>query len=133
MGLPGSGKTTLTKQLAPKISAKVFNADEIRKKFNDWDFSNEGRMRQAERMRSLSDDMISKGNNVIADFICPTQKTREDFNADIVIWLDTIKKGRYEDTNLLFEPPKNFFFRVTTKDAVHWSNQIEKKILEQKN
>ena len=111
MGLPGAGKTTLAKIIAPKISANIINADEIRKKYNDWDFSEEGRIRQSNRMRDICEKITFKGNNVIADFICPTKKTRFDFNPDIVIWVDTIEKGRYEDTNLLFEKPKNFFFK----------------------
>ena len=132
MGLPGSGKTTLANELAPKISAKVINADKIREKFNDWDFSIEGRMRQAKRMKKLSEDAVLQGDNVIADFICPTEKTREDFNADFIIWLDTIKKGRYEDTNLMFEPPKEYFLKVTTKNAIYWSNQIAQQLSKEK-
>ena len=131
MGLPGAGKTTLAKIIAPKISANIINADEIRKKYNDWDFSEEGRIRQSNRMRDICEKITFKGNNVIADFICPTKKTRFDFNPDIVIWVDTIEKGRYEDTNLLFEKPKNFFLRVSSKDAEFWSKEIIKKFKEQ--
>ena len=93
MGLPGAGKTTLAKLLGKKIKSTWLNADEIRKKFNDWDFSPEGRIRQAKRMRNLADNEIQNGNNVIADFICPTRKTRENFNADYVVWVNTIKTG----------------------------------------
>jgi hypothetical protein len=34
-------------------------------------------------------------------------------NADIVVWMDTLKEGRFEDTNRLFVPPKNYDYRVT--------------------
>lgn len=124
MGLPGAGKTTLADKLATKIDSVRLNADEIRKKYNDWDFSKEGRDRQAKRMRKLSDQITSSGKNVITDFVCPTNKTREDFDADYLIWLDTIKKGRFEDTNQMFVPPKNFFLKVTSKNAEYWSEQI---------
>ena len=124
MGLPGAGKTTLADKLATKIPSVRINADEIRKRYNDWDFSKEGRIRQAKRMRDLSDKEISTGKNVITDFVCPTDKTRDDFNADYVIWVDTIKQGRFEDTNKIFEPPKNFFLKVTSKNADYWSEQI---------
>ena len=74
MGLPGAGKTTLSKFLVEELNAAWLNADEIRKKFNDWDFSEEGRIRQAKRMKDLSDNYLSQGKNVVADFICPTPK-----------------------------------------------------------
>ena len=80
MGLPGSGKSTLSKILAKKIGAFWLNADQIRKKFNDWDFSLEGRSRQAKRMFNLSEEIISKGNIVVADFICPTKKIEMNLN-----------------------------------------------------
>ena len=121
MGLPGSGKTTLSEYLCKELNAVSINADKVRREANDWDFSLEGRKRQAKRMRDLSKDHISKGYNIVADFICPTETTRKEFNADIIIWVDTIKAGRFDDTNALFEPPKNYDFRITTKDAKYWS------------
>tara|TARA_Y100001935_G_C17260060_1_gene485847 strand:- start:77 stop:511 length:435 start_codon:yes stop_codon:yes gene_type:complete len=119
MGLPGSGKTTLSEKLAPLIKATRVNADEIRKKFNDWDFSLEGRMRQSNRMNKIANDEIEKNNHVIADFVCPTDKAREKFQADYVIWMNTIDKGRFEDTNQMFEKPKKaeVNFEVNEKDA----------------
>ena len=89
MGLPGSGKTTLAKALYKKLDCVWFNADEVRKQFNDWDFSDEGRLRQAYRMRDLADEEIKKGNTVICDFVAPTHQIREIFNADLIIWVDT--------------------------------------------
>ena len=92
MGLPGSGKTTLASELAPLINAKRINADEVRKTANDWDFSEEGRLRQAKRMADLATKYKENGNYVIADFICPTPETRNLFPADYIVWVDTIKK-----------------------------------------
>ena len=83
-------------------------------------------------MKDLSNYHISKGKNVVADFICPTKATRDDFDADFLIWVDTIKKGRFEDTNILFEPPENSDFRVTTQDGKYWSEKIAKIILKEK-
>ena len=129
MGLPGAGKTTLSKYLVEKLNAAWLNADETRKKFNDWDFSEEGRIRQAKRMKDLSDNYLSQGKNVVADFICPTPKTRKDFNADFIIWMDTVKSCKFEDTNLMFVPPDNYDFRVTSKDALEWSKKIINKLI----
>jgi adenylylsulfate kinase len=131
-GLPGSGKTTLAKFLAPLLNAVHINADDVRKKFNDWDFSIEGRIRQAKRLAQLADEFKLKSSFVIADFICPTPDLRNIFNADIKIWVDTIKEGRFEDTNKLFVKPKNCDFRVTTKDAEMWGKSISEKILQKK-
>ena len=112
MGLPGSGKTYLAQRLQPLLNAAWFNADKVREMSNDWDFSEEGRKRQSLRMKALADFESSNGRVVISDFICPTTETRELFNPDIVIWLDTIKEGRFSDTNTLFEPPKKYDFRI---------------------
>ena len=124
MGLPGAGKTTLANELAPKISAKRLNADEVRKAANDWDFSEEGRKRQAKRMAELALNLKKKGNFVVADFICPTPEARNLFPSDYVIWVDTIKAGRFEDTNQMFVEPKKFDFRVSSQDAIRWVPKI---------
>ena len=128
MGLPGSGKTTLANELAPLLNAKRLNADEVRKEANDWDFSEEGRKRQSKRMADFALKMKEDGNNVVADFICPTPEARKLFPADFVIWVDTIKKGRFEDTNQMFVNPKNFDYHVTTQDAKKWAPLIIEEI-----
>lgn len=102
-GLPGSGKSTIGKPFAELIGGIWINADEVRKKYDDWDFTPEGRMRQALRMKFLSDGVVMAGKIAIADFICPTKAARESFNADYTVWMDTIKFGKYEDTNLMYE------------------------------
>ena len=128
MGLPGSGKTTLASKLVPLLNAKWINNDKVRKDANDWDFSEEGRTRQAKRMAALAEKHKQEGNYVVCDFICPTPKARELFNADYTIWMDTIDKGRFEDTNAMFVKPKKFDFKVTTYDAETWASQISEKI-----
>ena len=133
MGLPGAGKTTLAKLLVPMFNAVWLNADQVRKEADDWDFSEMGRSIQANRMKRLADEAIQNNRNVIADFVCPTKHTREDFNADYIVWLDTIKEGRFEDTNKMFEEPDNFDFKVTHKDAPMWAYLIKQDILERFN
>ena len=128
MGLPGSGKTTLAKELSPLLNAKRLNADEVRKKANDWDFSEEGRKRQATRMANFALDLKKDGSYVVADFICPTPAARSLFPADYTIWVDTIKKGRFDDTNQMFVKPKTFDYHVTTQDAKNWALEIIKEI-----
>ena len=128
MGLPGAGKTTLANELAPLLKAKRVNADEIRKAANDWDFSEEGRKRQSIRMAEHATKLKNEGNYVIADFICPTPKARELFNADFIVWVDTIKKGRFDDTNAMFVKPEKFDFHVTSQDAKLWASKIIKEI-----
>jgi adenylylsulfate kinase len=112
-GLPGSGKSTLAQPLAELVNGVWLNADAVRKEYDDWDFSPEGRMRQAMRMRYLSDGVVKAGKIAITDFVCPTQKTREEFGADYTIWLDTIKEGRFEDTNKIFEIPGHVNYHIT--------------------
>ena len=128
MGLPGAGKTTLADELAPKLNAKRLNADEVRKAANDWDFSEEGRKRQAKRMADFALELKKQGNYVEADFICPTPEARKLFPADFVIWVDTIKEGRFEDTNQMFVKPEKFDFHVTTQNAKVWTDKIIKEI-----
>lgn len=124
MGLPGSGKTTLANELAPMLNAKRLNADEVRKEANDWDFSEEGRKRQAKRMANFAIKLKEEGNFVVADFVCPTPEARALFPADFVIWVDTIKEGRFDDTNKMFVKPDKFNFKVTSQDAVLWAPKI---------
>ena len=128
MGLPGSGKTTLASELVPLLKAKWINNDNVRKEANDWDFSEEGRTRQAKRMSEAALKIKSEGNNVIADFICPTPEARNLFPADYIVWVDTIKEGRFEDTNQMFVKPEKFDFHVTSQDAKLWAPQISEKI-----
>ena len=128
MGLPGAGKTTLAEELAPKLNAKRLNADEVRKEAKDWDFSEEGRKRQAKRMADFALKLKNQGNYVVADFICPTPEARSLFPADFVIWVDTIKEGRFDDTNQMFVKPEKYDFHVTTQDAKFWADKIIKEI-----
>jgi adenylylsulfate kinase len=128
MGLPGSGKTTLANELAPLLNAKRLNADEVRKEANDWDFSEEGRKRQSKRMADFALKLKVDGNYVVADFICPTPEARKLFSADFIVWVNTIKEGRFEDTNKMFVKPDKYDFQVTTQDAKNWAPKIYKEI-----
>lgn len=153
MGLPGSGKTYFSEKLKKYLesnsniehlplkkwtyfesvphawSAKVdwFNADEIRKKYNDWDFSNTGRIRQSLRMAQFA--LESKGDYIICDFIAPLPEMRANFKADWTVWLDTIDEGRYDDTNKIFIPPEVYDFRITEQNAEKWASFVGKFIL----
>ena len=123
MGLPGSGKTTLAKVLAEKLGAAYFNADEVRKQFNDWQFTPDARLRQAQRMRVLCE--LATTEYAVADFVCPTEDTRSEFDADFTIFMDTIDMGRYDDTNKLFERPNNVNVAVTQwQDVEELANKI---------
>lgn len=113
LGLPGSGKSTLAEPFAKLIGGVWLNADKVREEYDDWDFSPEGRMRQAMRMRYLSDGVVKAGKIAVADFVCPTEKARAEFSADYVVWMDTIKAGRFEDTNKMFEPPAHYDYHVS--------------------
>ena len=129
MGLPGSGKTTLANELAPLSNAKRLNADEVRKEANDWDFSEEGRKRQAKRMADFALKLQKDNNYVVADFICPTPEARSLFPSDYIIWVDTIKEGRFDDTNKMFVKPEKYNYHVTTQDAKNWAPKILKEII----
>ena len=124
MGLPGACKTTLANEMAPLLNAKRLNADEVRKAANDWDFSAEGRTRQAKRMADFALKLKEEGNYVVADFICPTPEARNLFPADYVVWVDTIKEGRFDDTNKMFVKPEKYDFHVTSQDAKNWAPKI---------
>ena len=128
MGLPGAGKTTLANEMAPPLNAKRLNADEVRKAVNDWDFSEEGRVRQAKRMAEAALKLKAEGHYVIADFIAPTPEARKLFPSDFRVWVDTIKEGRFEDTNKMFVKPDKYNFHVTSQDAKNWAPKILKEI-----
>jgi hypothetical protein len=147
MGLPGAGKTYLATALklyiennsdffnstaetfvASGATVEWFNADDVRKRFNDWDFSHEGRIRQSHRMRELADQ--SSADFVIADFVAPLPEMRHNFKADWCIWMDTIDAGRFEDTNRVFDAPDVYDFRVTEQAADKWAEFIGDHIIE---
>ena len=152
MGLPGSGKTYLAQALKTylesnsgiknmpahrmqdivpasyKCSVDWFNADDVRKRFNDWDFSKEGRIRQSLRMAEFA--LKSTGDYVICDFVAPLVEMRNNFKADWTVWVDTIDQGRFDDTNKAFIPPKEYDFRVTEQNAEKWAEFIGQHILD---
>ena len=150
MGLPGAGKTYFAERLKkyieahgesftidsdrpfPDFKAKVdwFNADDVRRKYNDWDFSNEGRIRQSIRMFEFA--MGCKGDYVICDFVAPLVEMRNNFKADWTIWIDTIEKSRFEDTNKVFVPPEIYDFRITEQQAEKWVPYVGERILAKK-
>ena len=113
MGLPGSGKTTLAKNVVKFLKADWLNADKIRGKHNDWDFTKAGILRQVKRMNSLANK--SKKNFVVADFVCPINKQRLIFKPDYIIWMDTINKSRFQSMNRIFTRPKKYNLRLTKK------------------
>ena len=115
MGLPGSGKTYLAKRFSKKVNAEWLNADKIRGKYNDWDFSKKGIIRQVERMKNLAQQ--SQKNIVVADFVCPLKEQINIFKPSIIVWMDTIKKGRFSSMNKLFKPPKNYDLRFKEKNV----------------
>jgi hypothetical protein len=146
MGLPGAGKTyfaerlqiyleknsTFFNQLAETLESsrakvKWINADDVRKTYNDWDFSTEGRIRQSIRMRELADSFLN--DFVIADFVAPLPEMRNNFKADWTIWIDTIEKGRFDDTNKVFTPPDVYDFRITEQNAEKWVRFVGDHIL----
>ena len=127
MGLPGAGKTYLANLLRERLwqegrTVSWFNADEVRKQNDDWDFSPEGRIRQSVRMRDLADQ--STNDYAICDFVAPLIKMRDNFEADWTIWMDTIEAGRYEDTNRAFQVPEFYDFRITEQWAEKWVDYI---------
>ena len=147
MGLPGAGKTYFAERLKNYLetssffkpgestesscpSVKWINADDVRKKYNDWDFSHEGRMRQSVRMRDLADSFAD--DFVIADFVAPLLEMRHNFKANWTIWMDTIEQGRFEDTNKMFVPPEIYDFRVTEQNAEKWVEFVGSHIIDNK-
>jgi adenylylsulfate kinase len=125
MGLPGSGKTWLAERLQKRLECAWFNADEVRRMASDWEFGDDARLRQARRMRDLANFEKGKGRIVICDFVCPTDLTRHIFEADYTVWMDTITKGRFEDTNKMFERP---FGTGVDYIVTQWFNDTDERL-----
>ena len=137
MGLPGSGKTTLAADLQYLLTTLYkshwLNADKVREQFKDWDFSESGRDRQAKRMKDLAELHGQYNDVVICDFVCPFEKTRNEFDADYVVFMNTISESRYEDTNKVFEPPKKFDIEVQSKNSSYYSKMIYNELVRKLN
>ena len=120
-GLPGSGKTWLSERLVKHLdNCAWYNADFVRKYANDWDFEIEGRMRQANRMKTFADFEKNNGRWVVCDFVAPTEKARKAFDADYVIWMDTIKEGRVVTEKLTqLNEINNLPFDVQSLSLIH--------------
>ena len=134
MGLPGAGKTYLAQHIVDnlqkeKLKVGWLNADDVRKKYNDWDFSTEGRIRQSHRMRELADQMFDV-DYVICDFVAPLVEMRNNFRADWTVWVDTIDRGRFEDTNKAFIPPEVYDFRITEQQGEKWGEFVAAHIVD---
>ena len=127
MGLPGSGKTRLARELSKKINCKWINADKVREKYKDWDFSKKGVLRQSRRMHNLAKK--TKKKFVVADFVCPYEKGRKIFKPDYLIWMNTIKKGRLSTFDKTFQKPRKYNFKIMKKNAKACALQISKEIL----
>ena len=139
-GLPGSGKTTLAKPFADLIGAVHINADAVRTQYEGpdmtkWDFSLEGRMQQAQRMRHLADGVVMAGKIAVADFVCPTEEARTQFAPNYTVWMDTIKQGRFEDTNKMFQAPTEFDYHVAEwfTDTHQQLSEVVMNYMEKKN
>jgi adenylylsulfate kinase len=130
MGLPGSGKTTLAEKIQIELHkngpCEWVNADDLRKETNDWDFSEEGRRRQASRMRAIADRAVAAGFIIICDFVCPTKELRGLFDADITIWMDTVRRSEYKDTNAIFQKPteEEYDLRIDEFASDKWAPVI---------
>lgn len=132
MGLPGAGKTTLAGAIVDQLQAADktvlwLNADEVRAQFDDWDFTPTGRLRQSQRMSNLASEFA--GDFVVCDFVAPLAEMRHNFNADWIIWVDTIEEGRYEDTNKMFDSPTEYDFRINVQDADTMSKIVAASII----
>jgi adenylylsulfate kinase len=132
MGLPGSGKTTLAEELKSQLQLKGktvawFNADYVRHINNDWDFSSEGRIRQAKRMKELANGMMT--DYVICDFVAPTEEIREIFKSDFTIWMNTEQWSNYQDTDKMFEKPTKADYTITAKDAKILAPYVAKAVI----
>jgi hypothetical protein len=129
-GLPGSGKTTFSQELVRRLmidnTVAWFNADIVRRKYDDWDFTPSGRRRQVDRMTELAAN--STDDFVVCDFVCPTDELRDLFAADVMVWMDTITHGRFEDTNKIFEKPKKVDFHVTDWSKI-WVDTVHDKLI----
>jgi adenylylsulfate kinase len=128
IGLPGSGKTTLAKALKDRTNAIHLNADEVRADISsDLGFSLEDRYEQSRRLGAMARLLSKQGNLVIADFVCPTKKTREAFGRpDAVVWMHTLDTSRYSDTNFIWESPQDYDMVVESfSDA--WVDKVIKR------
>ena len=123
IGANGAGKSTFLKTISgqiPSISGEIqIDGMNINGIAND----------ELPKIISFVSPKMTDVDYVICDFVAPLVEMRNNFKADWTIWVDTIKEGRYEDTNKAFVPPEVYDFRVTEQNCEKWAEFIGEHVL----
>ena len=112
-GQPGSGKTTLAKSLLEKIDAIHVDGDDVRKIFNNQDYSKDGRIKNLTNINNIVRFLDHKGFNVVVSVVSPYKEIRDQL-------LDLGVKYYYVTTSEI-RGKENFFvedFQIGDNDII---------------
>lgn len=137
MGLSGAGKTSTAVKLQDHLAksgltAVHVNSDRVREATENWSFDDAGRIAASKWMVKTADQILdeSKIDVVIYDTIACLQEQRDILDADITLFMDTVKSSEYADTDAEFERPSGCWI-VTSFDQLTEAFDCVVEIVEQ--
>ena len=82
-GQPGSGKTTLCKQMMSNMGSDVFHidGDDLRDLFDNKDYSEVGRRKNIELAQQISEYLHNKDKHVFVSLVSPYKDQRDKFKS----------------------------------------------------
>jgi adenylylsulfate kinase len=135
-GQPGSGKTTICKEISELKDNRIFHidGDDLRDLFENKDYSEQGRRKNIELAQQISQYLINKGKDVLVSLVSPYKDQRDKFKEKmgdnlVEVYVHTSETRGREDffVKEYGQPTENYLDIDTTNDSVEES---VKKILD---
>jgi adenylylsulfate kinase len=135
-GQPGSGKTTICKEISELKDNRIFHidGDDLRDLFDNKDYSEQGRRKNIELAQQISHYLTNKGKDVLVSLVSPYKDQRDKFKEKmgdnlVEVYVHTSETRGREDyfVKEYGQPTENYLDIDTTNDSVEES---VKKILD---
>lgn len=135
-GQPGSGKTTICKEISELKDNRIFHidGDDLRDLFENKDYSEQGRRKNIELAQQISHYLTNKGKDVLVSLVSPYKDQRDKFKEKmgdnlVEVYVHTSETRGREDyfVKEYGQPTENYLDIDTTNESVEES---VKKVLD---